>query len=107
MIIPQIYFGFEHESRAFDKCLNEWLSLKGEGVMMPVGLGLYKTGTEDAYAGTGAKEWQSRTDILVRQVQYLRSVQSDGFVIFSCDYFDDTDTSAASELLNLKNYLNQ
>lgn len=107
MIIPQIYFGFEHESRAFDKCLNEWLSLKGEGVMMPVGLGLYKTGTEDAYAGTGAKEWQSRTDILVRQVQYLRSVQSDGFVIFSCDYFDDTGTSAAMELSNLKNYLNQ
>lgn len=107
MIIPQIYFGFEHESHAFDECLNEWLGLKGEGVMMPVGLGLYKSGTEDAYAGTGKNEWQTRTDILARQVQYSRSVQSDGFVVFSCEFFDDTDTSAAAELMNLKNYLNQ
>lgn len=107
MIIPQIYFGFEHGTHAFDKCLNEWLSLKGEGVMMPVGLGLYKSGSEDAYAGTGKNEWQTRTDIAARQVQYSRSVQSDGFVIFSCSCFDDTDTSAAAELSNLKSYLNQ
>lgn len=107
MIIPQIYFGFEHGTHAFDRCLNEWLSLKGEGVMMPVGLGLYKSGTEDSYAGTGVNEWQSRTDILSRQVQYLRSAQSDGFVIFSCEFFDDRDTPAAYELSNLKNYLNQ
>ena len=107
MIIPQIYFGFEHQSRAFDTCLNEWLRLKGEGVMMPVGLALYKSGTEDTYAGSGINEWQSRTDIIARQVQYTRSVQGDGFVIFSCDYFDDTDTSAAAELTNLKAYLNQ
>ncbi len=107
MIIPQIYFGFEHETHAFDKCLNEWLNLKGEGVMMPVGLGLYKSGTEDAYAGTGKAEWQSSTDILSRQVQYARSVHSDGFVIFSCEFFDDRDTSAAAELSNLKNHLNQ
>lgn len=107
MIIPQLYFGFEHGSHAFDKCLNEWLSLKGEGVMMPVGLGLYKSGTEDSYAGTGADEWQRSTDILARQVKYLRSAEADGFVIFSCEFFDDTDTFAASELLNLKSYLNQ
>ena len=102
MIIPQIYFGFEHSTRPFDKCTDDWLSLKGQGVSMPVGLALYKSGTEDSYAGDGINEWQTQTNIIARQVQYLRSKGCDGFVIFSVEYFDDENNFPATELQNLR-----
>lgn len=105
MIIPQIYFGFEHSSRPFDKCTDDWLSLKGQGVSMPVGLALYKAGTEDSYAGDGASEWKENTNIIARQVQYLRSKDCDGFVIFSVEYFDDEGNYPATELNNLRQIL--
>ena len=105
MIIPQIYFGFEHSTQAFDRCTQQWLSLKGQGVTMPIGLGLYKAGTEDAYAGTGSQEWLTSSNIIARQVQYLRSINSDGFVIFSCQFFDGSDSAKKAELDNLRAYL--
>lgn len=105
MIIPQIYFGFEHSSHPFDECTEEWLQLKGDGVIMPVGLALYKSGTEDNYAGNGQTEWTKNTNILARQVQYLRSRGCDGFVIFSAEYFDDEDNYPATELVNLRSVL--
>ncbi len=105
MIIPQIYFGFEHSSRPFDECTDDWMALKGQGVKMPVGLALYKSGTEDTYAGDGINEWNERTDIIARQVQYLRSRGCDGFVIFSLEYFDDEGNSPAAELANLRQIL--
>ena len=105
MIIPQIYFGFEHSSRPFDECTDDWLSLKGQGVSMPVGLALYKSGTEDSYAGDGMYEWTQNTNIIARQVQYLRSKGCDGFVIFSVEYFDDEGNYPATELSNLRQIL--
>lgn len=105
MIIPQIYFGFDHGTHAFDKCTEQWLSLKGESVMMPVGLALYKSGTKDSFAGDGEKEWQENTDIITRQVQYLRS-RDCGFAVFSAEYFISPSAHASAELENLRKYLN-
>lgn len=105
MIIPQIYFGFEHSTRPFDKCTDDWMALKGQGVKMPVGLALYKSGKEDAYAGDGVGEWTQQTNIIARQVQYLRSRGCDGFVIFSVEYFDDENNYPAAELQNLRQVL--
>lgn len=105
MIIPQIYFGFEHSTRPFDECTDEWYSLKGQNVVMPVGLALYKSGTEDSYAGDGALEWRSSSNIIARQVQYLRNKGCDGFVIFSVEYFDDENNFPAAELQNLRSIL--
>lgn len=102
MIIPQIYFGFEHSSRSFDSCTDAWLSLKGAGVSMPVGLALYKSGKEDSYAGAGISEWTQQTNIIARQVQYLRSRGCDGFVIFSAEYFFEEGTYPSVELANLR-----
>lgn len=101
MIIPQIYFGFEHSSRSFDSCTDDWMRLKGN-VSMPVGLALYKSGTEDSWAGEGAKEWTFQTNIIARQVQYLRSRGCDGFVIFSAEYFFEEGTYPSAELANLR-----
>lgn len=102
MIIPQIYFGFEHSSRPFDTCTEDWYRLKGSNVLMPVGLALYKSGTEDSYAGNGIAEWTQQTNIIARQVQYLRSRGCDGFVIFSAEYFFEEGTYPSVELANLR-----
>lgn len=107
MIIPQIYFGFEHETHGFEKCMSDWYTLKGSTVKMPVGLALYKSGTEDSFAGSGRYEWQQSTDIITRQVKHIRDVGGDGFVIFSTEFFLRQSGTAKQELENLKQYLNR
>ncbi len=107
MIIPQIYFGFEHQTHGFTKCMADWYFLKGTAVKMPVGLALYKSGTEDSFAGTGKNEWQHNSDIITRQVKHIRSVGGDGFVIFSTEFFLRQSGPACQELENLRQYLNQ
>jgi len=106
MIIPQIYFGFTHESHGFSKCMADWYSMKGQGVKMPVGLALYKAGTEDSFAGQGENEWQQSSDIITRQVQHIRSCGGDGFVLFSTEFFLSQSGAAKNELDSLKEYLN-
>ena len=74
---------------------------------MPVGLALYKSGTEDSFAGSGKNEWQQSNDIITRQVKHIRNTGGDGFVIFSTEFFLRQTGSAAAELESLKQYLNQ
>jgi uncharacterized lipoprotein YddW (UPF0748 family) len=58
LIIPQLYFGYRHESCPFPKLLREWVSLpRASSVRMAAGLGIYKYGEEDAHAGSGKDEW--------------------------------------------------
>lgn len=106
MIIPQIYFGFTHESHGFSKCMADWYSMKGQGVKMPVGLALYKAGTEDSFAGQGKNEWQQESDIITRQVRHIRNCGGDGFVLFSTEFFLSESGAAKNELDALKEYLN-
>ncbi len=105
MIIPQIYFGFEHQTHSFTKCMADWYALKGSNVKMPVGLALYKSGTEDSFAGTGKNEWLLSSDIITRQVQHITSTGGDGFVIFSTEFFLGSSAAADKELENLRIYL--
>lgn len=105
MIIPQIYFGFEHETHDFKRCMADWYALKGSNVKMPVGLALYKSGTEDSFAGSGKNEWLLKNDIITRQVQHIRSTGGDGFVIFSAGFFRDDSGASYKELENLRIYL--
>lgn len=105
MIIPQIYFGFKHESHSFTKCVADWYAMKGQGVTMPVGLALYKAGTEDSFAGSGKNEWQQSSDIITRQVQYIRNTGGDGFVLFSTEFFLTESGAVKNELDGLKEYL--
>jgi hypothetical protein len=73
MILPQIYFGFENSALPFDSCLDRWLSITDTGkVKLVPGLALYKCGKEDAFAGEGKAEWQKNSDIISRQVKYLK-----------------------------------
>ncbi len=83
-ICPQIYFGFQHETKAFGQVLTTWATMSRlETVRLYVGLALYKAGmADDPYAGTGRQEWAQHHDILARQVQALRAGGADGFALF-------------------------
>lgn len=102
LIIPQIYFGFEHETLGFEKLLKQWSDLpKHSSVKLACGMAAYKCSTADNYAGTGKKEWQENTDILARQLKSIRKNSNyNGFVVFS--YQDLIRTSCKTELENFK-----
>ena len=91
-ICPQIYFGFEHSTCAFDKLCREFSEMiKVDGVRLIVGMTLGKAHSEyDAYAGEGKYEWRDRKDILVRQLEYAKSLEKCvGVSYFSYQYFYD------------------
>ena len=98
-ICPQIYYGFEHGSYPFEKTVTEWIGYaKNSSVKVYVGLAAYKTGVSDQWAGTGKNEWTKHTDILKRQVEYLRSNSTaKGFVLYCySSLFAPSDSVAAS-----------
>lgn len=102
LIIPQIYFGFEHETLDFNSLLSQWESLsRNSSVKLACGIAAYKCGEEDAYAGTGCGEWQKNSDILARQIDCISENPSCcGFVVFS--YQDLMRTGCKTEIQNLK-----
>ena len=90
-LCPQIYFGFNNAAQPFETCLNNWCSLTShQNVKLYIGLALYKSGTEDKYAGeSGLNEWKTSTDILKRQVLSARKrSKCNGFMVFSFGSFE-------------------
>ena len=106
LIIPQLYFGFEHETLDFNSLLKKWSSLsRASGVRLACGIAAYKCATKDKYAGSGSAEWQNNTDILARQLKAIRNNKSySGFVVFS--YQDLNRSACKTEIQNLKNAVN-
>ncbi len=102
IIIPQIYFGFEHETLPFEQLLNEWSLLeKHDEIKLLCGIGAYKCAAEDEFAGSGASEWIQSTNILARQLKAIRANQKySGFVMFS--YKDILRAECQEEIKNLR-----
>ena len=117
-IMPQIYFGFENESAPFKTCVDTWCELMhGKNPYLYVGLALYKSGTEDAYASNDTEsadspyyEWQNYSDIVLRQVEYLRQKGVKGYGIYSfsslCGEEADNE-NLKNEVQNLQKVLKQ
>ena len=103
IIIPQIYFGFEHQTQDFEKLLKQWASLpRHSSVKLMCGIPAYKCGKADSYAGTGKNEFIDNSDILVRQLQSIRSNKNySGFAVFS--YADLERAACKTEITNLRN----
>lgn len=103
IIIPQIYFGFEHQTQDFEKLLKQWASLpRHSSVRLMCGIPAYKCAKADAYAGTGKNEFVENSDILVRQLKSIRSNKNySGFALFS--YADLQRADCKTEITNLKN----
>ena len=83
-IAPQIYFDFttketteDNQPLSFKGCLEYWLN-KTKNNTVYIGLALYKSGTEG--------EWAESNNIIARQIKYLNSKSTNGFIIFSYSY---------------------
>lgn len=85
MVIPQIYFGYQHETLPYDACLKQWEDLvKGTDVALIPGLAAYKINTIDNYAKSGKEEWLYENDLLARQIKEARNASNyRGFSLFS------------------------
>lgn len=105
IIIPQIYFGFEHETLGFEKLLNQWGELeRNNSVSLLCGLAAYKCSTTDEFAGSGKNEWQENTDILSKQLTKVRKNNDySGIVVFS--YNDLIRENCKTELNLFRNSL--
>lgn len=102
-IIPQMYFGFEHETMPFEKCIEEWKNLNSK-VKLAVGIPIYKAGKTDLYAKTGSDEWIQNNDIIFRQIQCVNQNNFDGYVFYSASYlYNDYDEVRLEKENILKN----
>lgn len=92
-IVPQIYYGFKNESCPFEKTVKKWVDLNTcKDISLVIGLGAYKVGNEDKWAGSGKNEWIEDKDIISKQAEY--AAKNDlGIAIYSYD-------STFSEKLN-------
>ena len=106
MLIPQIYFGFENESQPFCSTVDEWARLTEESdVKLVIGLALYKCGQQDVYAGNGSQEWIENSDIISRQVGYVREKKLDGYSLYSASFVNFSENFLSKELDMLKSVL--
>lgn len=115
-LMPQLYYGFENSASPFEETARQWARLiRCDSVKLYAGLAVYKSGEEDLYAGpendaqSGPRyEWMHSSDIISRQVSFLRSEKPyAGFALYSWQYsFGDSMTeSLKKELNSLKNIL--
>lgn len=95
-ICPQLYFGMEHETHAFDSIADDWSQLVRDGVDMWIGVTLEKAiegnqGIADAWAGSGQNEWINNKDVLKRCLEYTKVLDNcTGVSFFSYNGFWDT-----------------
>ena len=82
-LCPQLYFGFEHSTCAFDKLCREFSDMiKPDGIKAKSGY--------DAYAGDGKYEWRDNKDILYRSLKYTENIENCSGVSYFCyQYFYD------------------
>lgn len=86
-MIPQLYYGFEHESLPFEKTAKQWRRIcSNQKIRLIGGLALYKDGKKDLFAGSGKDEWQEHADVIARQIALLRQLGYDGFSLYSAQF---------------------
>ncbi len=103
LIIPQIYFGFNHETLPFEDTLVKWSSLqRSTSVKLACGIAAYKCDENYAYLTEKEKnDWQSQKNNVALQVLSCRKNKNySGFVLFS--YGDLKKQNCEEEINNLK-----
>ncbi|MDE6425706.1 MAG: family 10 glycosylhydrolase [Ruminococcus sp.] len=83
-IVPQIYFGFNNETCPFVPVLEEWEEIvSGSDVRLIIGLGAYKLGQADQWAGvSGENEWLENPDIINQQIEVVKNSTADGYALY-------------------------
>ena len=92
-IMPQIYFGFNNQTRPFIDTLNDWdIMIQNNDIKLIPALAFYKVGNYDKYALSGSNEWIENKDIIGREVVSARtSSHYKGFSLFSYNYIFSDD----------------
>ncbi len=111
-IMPQIYYGFENKSKPFTNTVEEWRNMiKNKNIKFIPALALYKSGKFDKYALSGSNEWIDNSDIIKREIDYLKEQKNYyGFSIFSYNYLFNKEyqnDNLEIENKNIKNLLNK
>lgn len=88
-IMPQVYYGFQNETKPYIDTLNEWSkTIQNHSIQLLLALALYKSGHVDQYAVSGMNEWLEQTNIIQNQIQVGRKIEHyHGFSIFRYDHF--------------------
>jgi len=103
LIMPQVYYGFQNESMPFIKTVDRWNEItKNSGERLVIGLALYKCGETDKYAGEGKNEWKENSDIIKRQVEYIKEKNIYGFSLYSSSFINFSESFLSKEANNLK-----
>lgn len=86
-IIPQLYYGFFNDTKPFLETSYVWDNLIDNDIDLYIGLGIYKSGVSDKYAGGGSNEWVDNKDIIKKQIIVSRGLKNyKGFAIFRYSY---------------------
>lgn len=86
-MMPQIYFGFQHDTMPFKETLAEWYAIKGDHVQLLPGIAAYKIGQVDKWAGSGSMEWVENVGILGDMVQEAQGYTDySGYAMFRYDF---------------------
>lgn len=110
-IMPQVYYGFYNETKAFKSVVDEWESIVlNEDVDMMIALAFYKVGVMDNYAKSGSFEWMIYGDIIMREIILSRNLDKYmGFSLFRYDYIFNEEMyneMTLKEIENMKKVLN-
>lgn len=82
-IIPQVYYGFKHQTLPFEKVANEWNNVvANNNVKLIFGLANYKVGNIDSFAGSACDEWKNSNDIIIRQIKFSKNLSNYSGVSF-------------------------
>ena len=105
--MPQIYFGYNHNTLDYLKNLNQWKNtITNTNIDLVIGLAAYKIG----YAQDGgSNEWSKDSTILKRQVIDAKNglgTKYKGFCVFSYDDLFSTNSLNTSFRNNLKQVMN-
>ncbi len=107
MIIPQVYFGFDNEKLPFCQTVDSWAALTEDtDVKLVIGLALYKCGKVDEFAGEkGKNEWLENSDVLSRQVEYIKQKNLCGYSLYSASFINFSESFYSEQLQNLKSMI--
>ncbi len=94
-ICPQIYVSETHPTLPFQTAADNWKTLtEKKNIKLYIGLALYKIGT-DADSGT----WLEKDDNIKSQIDYIRKIGANGFMLYSYDSLSDETVSAEMAFL--------
>ena len=104
-IMPQVYYGFYNETRAFKNVADEWNNLiKNDSIDLYIALAFYKVGQIDKYAKSGSNEWIDNNNIIMKEIIISRNLKYyDGFSLFRYDYLFDDGFYTSTTLLEIEN----